>query len=146
MRERSPIRIVCALAVLLIAAATPARADKIVLKNGRKIVAYNVVEVGDKIQYETAAGTLTIPKSIVDHIEKGGLMPIAESPAAAAASLNIAPPEVESTAATDEIDRAVVHDGAIDRTYIARFGSGGERRRGERERTSGAGASRRRAI
>ena len=78
----------------MIAAATPARADKIVLKNGRKILAYNVVEVGDKIQYETAAGTLAIPKSIVDHIEKGGLMPIAESPAAAAASLNVAPPEL----------------------------------------------------
>ena len=39
------------------AAAAPARADKIVLKNGRKILAYNVVEVGDKMQYETAAGT-----------------------------------------------------------------------------------------
>ena len=46
-------------------------------------------------------------------------MPIAESPAAAAASLNIAPPEVEATAATAEIDQAVVHDGAIDRAYIA---------------------------
>jgi tetratricopeptide (TPR) repeat protein len=106
------------LAVLLLVA-TQARADKIVLKNGRKILAYNVVEVGDKIQYETSAGTLTIPKSIVDHIEKGGLMPILESPAAAAASLNIAPPEVEATAVTAEIDQAVVHEGAIDRGYIA---------------------------
>ena len=56
MREWSRTRIVCALVVLLMAVA-PARADKIVLKNGRKILAYNVVEVGDKIQYETAAGT-----------------------------------------------------------------------------------------
>jgi len=118
MREWSWIKTVCALALLLMAVA-PARADKIVLKNGRKILAYNVVEVGDKIQYETAAGQLTIPKSIVDHIEKGGLMPIAESPAAAAASLNIEPPEVEATAVTAEIDQAVVHDGAIDRAYIA---------------------------
>jgi hypothetical protein len=37
----------CALALLLMAVA-PARADKIVLKNGRKILAYNVVEVGDE--------------------------------------------------------------------------------------------------
>src|SRR6516225_1063905 len=117
MREWSWIKIVCALALLLVAVA-PAKADKIVLKNGRKILAYNVVEVGDKIQYETTAGQLTIPKSIVDHIEKG-LMPIAESPAAAAAGLNIAPPEVEATAVTAEIDQAVVHDGAIDRVYIA---------------------------
>jgi tetratricopeptide (TPR) repeat protein len=118
MHRCSRTKIVCVLAVLLLVA-TPARADKIVLKNGRKILAYNVVEVGDKIQYETPAGTLTIPKSIVDHIEKGGLMPILESPAAAAASLNIAPPEVEATAVTAEIDQAVVHEGAIDREYIA---------------------------
>ena len=134
MREWSWIKIVCALALLLMAVA-PARADKIVLKNGRKILAYNVVEVGDKIQYETAAGQLTIPKSIVDHIEKGGLMPIAESPAAAAASLNIEPPEVEATAVTAEIDQAVVHDGAIDRAYIAGLESearGGEASANER--------------
>ena len=134
MREWSWIKIGCALALLLMAVA-PARADKIVLKNGRKILAYNVVEVGDKIQYETAAGQLTIPKSIVDHIEKGGLMPIAESPAAAAENLNIAPPEVEATAVTAEIDQAVVHDGAIDRAYIAGLESearGGEASANER--------------
>src|SRR5260370_39136085 len=122
MQRCSWTKIVCVVAVLLLVA-TQARADKIVLKNGRKILAYNVVEVGDKIQYETSAGTLTIPKSIVDHIEKGGLMPILESPAAAAASLNIAPPEVEATAVTAEIDQAVVHEGAIDRGYIAGLGS-----------------------
>ena len=118
MQRRSWTKIVCVLAVLLLVA-TQARADKIVLKNGRKILAYNVVEVGDKIQYETSAGTLSIPKSIVDHIEKGGLMPILESPAAAAASLNITPPEVEATAVTAEIDQAVVREGSIDRGYIA---------------------------
>jgi tetratricopeptide (TPR) repeat protein len=123
---------------VLLMAATQATADKIVLKNGRKILAYNVVEVGDKIQYETSAGTLTIPKSIVDHIEKGGLMPIAESPAAAAASLNITPPEMEATAATAEIDQAVVHDGSIDRAYIAGLES--------EARAGGANASERAAL
>ena len=137
MRVWSRAKIICALTVLLMAAAQ-ATADKIVLKNGRKILAYNVVEVGDKIQYETSAGTLTIPKSIVDHIEKSGLMPIAESPAAAAASLNIAPPEVEATAATVEIDQAVVHDGSIDRAYIAGLES--------EARAGGANASERAAL
>ncbi len=108
----------CALAFALIGE-MQARADEIVLKNGRKIRAYNVVEVGDKIQYETSAGQLSIPKSIVDHIEKGGLMPMGESPAAAAARLNMAPPEAEATAISTEIDQAVVHDGSIDRAYIA---------------------------
>jgi len=111
-------KVLGALALLFLAASS-ARADKIVLKNGRTIMAYNVVEDGNKIRYETSAGQLSIPKSIVDHIEKGGLMPMAESPAAAAANLNMAPPEMEVTASTTEIDQAVVHDGAIDRNYIA---------------------------
>src|ERR1700686_871805 len=49
-----------------------ARGDTIVLKNGHRISASNVVEAGDKIRYETSVGELSLPKSIVDHIEKGG--------------------------------------------------------------------------
>lgn len=104
---------------IILMAAVTARADKIVLKNGRTIVAYNAVEVGDRVRYETSAGEMSVPKSIVDHIEKG-LVPMRESPAAAAASMNIAPPEMEATANTTEIDKAAVHDGAIDREYIAK--------------------------
>src|SRR6267378_1100950 len=66
-----------------------ALADKIVLKNGRKIIASNVVEDGDKIRYETSAGQLALPKSIVDHIEKGGLVPMMGSPAAAAGGAQV---------------------------------------------------------
>jgi tetratricopeptide (TPR) repeat protein len=106
------------LAVALLAA--PARADKIVLKNGKKILAFNVVEDGDKIRYETSAGQMALPKSIVDHIEKGGLMPVMDSPAAAAASLDIAPPEMEAAADAGEIDQQAVHDGSVDRAYIAK--------------------------
>ena len=82
-----------------------ARADKIVLKNGRKIIASNVVEDGDKVRYETSAGQMALPKSIVDHIEKGGLMPMMDSPAAAAASLGMEPPELAPTANGAEIDQ-----------------------------------------
>src|SRR6267378_3645550 len=49
-----------------------ARADTIVLKNGRRIVALSVAVEGDKVRYLTSAGELALPKSIVDHIEKGG--------------------------------------------------------------------------
>jgi tetratricopeptide (TPR) repeat protein len=100
-----------------------ARADKIVLKNGRTIIASNVRDDGDKIRYETSAGELSLPKSIVDHIEKGGLLPLTQSPAAAAANLNLAPPAAEVTPGGSEIDSAVVHDGAIDRDYIAKLES-----------------------
>ena len=106
----------CFALVLLLAAAAPARADTIVLKNGRRIVALTVVEEGDKVRYQTSAGELTLPKSIVDHIEKGAVaMP--DSPAAAAANLKITPPTMEASAA---IEKSAVHDGAIDREYLAK--------------------------
>src|SRR5271165_7052493 len=119
MRLRSAMR-AAGLLMGVLCAALPARADKIVLKNGRQIVAFNVVEDGNKVRYETAAGQLSIPKSIVDHIEKGGLMPVMESPAAAAANLGIGPPVKEATAESVEIDKNAVHDGAIDREYISK--------------------------
>ena len=124
-------RVAYLLAVAMLAAGV-ARADKIVLKNGRTILAYSAVEVGDKVQYETSAGQMSLPKSIVDHIEKGGLMPMLESPAAAAAKLNMTAPEMEPTANTAEIDKAAVHDGTIDREYIAKA-EGEARSGGENE-------------
>src|SRR6201999_2465423 len=93
-----------------------ARADTIVLKNGRRIVALSVVEDGDKGRYETAAGQLSLPRSIVDHIERGPVGVLPDSPAAQAASLAIAPPSFESDA---EVEKATVHDGSIDRNYLS---------------------------
>ncbi len=102
---------------LLLGGVSPAAADTIVLKNGRRIVALSVVEEGDKVKYQTAAGELSLPKSIVDHIEKGGAVPAPDSPAAAAANLEMTPPTMEASAA---IEKGAVHDGAIDREYLAK--------------------------
>src|SRR5208282_5672688 len=129
MRRRKNAFGIPLLIVGMLMSAATARADKIVLKNGRLIVAYNVIEDGDKIRYQTAAGELSIPKSIVDHVEKGGLMPVTESPAAAAANLAMAPPPMETSEKAAEIDRAAVHDGGIDREYITR--AEGEARGGD---------------
>src|ERR1700692_2555726 len=57
--------------VALALGSTAAWADTIVLKNGHRISASNVTEMGDKIHYETSGGELSLPKSIVDHIERG---------------------------------------------------------------------------
>jgi tetratricopeptide (TPR) repeat protein len=103
--------------------------DTIVLKNGRRILALSVVEEGDRVKYETSAGQLSIPKSIVDHIEKGGVMP--DSPGAAAANLAISPPAIEIGDANPEVERGAVHDGAIDRDFIAKLE--GEARSGSRQ-------------
>jgi tetratricopeptide (TPR) repeat protein len=104
---------------LLLGVASPAAADTIVLKNGRRIFALSVVEQGDKVKYQTSAGELSLPKSIVDHIEKGGAVP--DSPAAAAANLAITPPTIEGSAA---VELGAVHDGAIDREYLAKLAGG----------------------
>jgi tetratricopeptide (TPR) repeat protein len=110
-----------AFAVLLfwLAIAFPSVAsDTIVLKNGRRIVALSAVEDGDKIRYETSAGELSLPKSMVDHIERGTGVSVAgeSSRAETAANMGITPP---SMAASAEIEKAAVHDGAIDRNYLA---------------------------
>lgn len=55
-------------------------ADVIVLKNGRRIAVVNVKEAGDKVSGETPAGTITLPASLVDHVERDG---VSSSPALA---------------------------------------------------------------
>src|SRR2546428_11782973 len=98
-------------------------ADTIVLKNGRRIMALSAVEEGDKVKYLTSAGELSLPKSIVDHIEKGSAMSMAGTPGADAANLTITPPAMESSGTFTEVEHSAVHDGSIDREYIAKLES-----------------------
>ncbi len=51
---------------------TGASADTIFLKNGRKILADQVREKGNRYEYDIGEDTYAIPKSTVDHIEAGG--------------------------------------------------------------------------
>src|SRR5260370_16267496 len=95
------------------------RADTIVLKNGRRILALSVVEEGDKVRYQTAAGELSLPKSIVDHIERGGAVPM-PSQSASAATLEMTPPTMESSAADAAAESGTIHDGAVDREFLAK--------------------------
>jgi tetratricopeptide (TPR) repeat protein len=120
-----PMRLLM-LGIALLALSPGASADTIVLKNGRRILALSVVEEGNKVKYLTSAGELSLPKSIVDHIERGGAFPTADSPGSAAANLSIAPPAMQPGSSgggsgNEEIERAVVHDGSIDREYIAKL-------------------------
>ena len=118
----SQIRFLVMSAVLL-ATSIGAAADTIVLKNGRRIVALSVFEEGDKVRYLTSAGELSLPKSIVDHIERGAGAVLANSSGAGAASLAIAPPAMQSGdwAGSEEVEHAAVHDGTVDRGYIAKL-------------------------
>ncbi len=122
LRQQRLVWTVLAAILSATAAAGEARADTIVLKNGRRIAAQNVIENGDKVQYETASGTLMLPRSIVDHIERGGAALVEGS--ASRAELNMKPPE--TTAAEPllssnggEIRLRVVRNGEVDRSYVA---------------------------
>src|SRR5713226_7759059 len=95
-------------------------ADTIVLKNGRRIVADSVVVDGDKVRYLTAAGELALPKSMVDHIEKGGAVQMAST---GAANLNITPPSLEPSKANAAAESGAVHDGVVDREFLAAVAS-----------------------
>src|SRR5215470_8244711 len=109
-----------ALATLLCCCiASDAAADTIVLKNGRRIAALQVFDEGEKIRYITSAGELTLPKRIVDHIEKGGAVAMPDSPASEAARLDITPPRIEANAANIAAGRNAVRDGAVDHDYLS---------------------------
>src|SRR5438270_13736224 len=96
-----------------------AQADTIVLKNGRRIAALSVALEGDKVRYLTSAGELALPKSIVDHIEKDGAGQMPASSSAGAANLAITPPSMEATGADAAVDGGAIHDGVVDRDYLA---------------------------
>jgi len=82
----------CAAALCL---AAGVGADVIVLKNGRRISAANVKEAAGKVSGETPAGTISLPVSMVDYIERDG------SVSSPAASLRWAPPRVSREGAAE---------------------------------------------
>jgi tetratricopeptide (TPR) repeat protein len=103
------------------AVATPG--DTIVLKNGRRITALSVTQVGDKVTYETSAGTLTLPGTIVDHIERGEVF--GTEGAANPATLSLKSPEEAVTITfppnMNEIETRVLQGGEVDRNYVAQL-------------------------
>jgi len=100
--------------ILLLAPA--AAADVIVLKSGRRISATSVVEEGERVLYETSAGQLSIRKDQVERIERGSAGPAATP---APSDVQVDAPKVER--GEEEIYGQAIHDGSIDRTYIARL-------------------------
>jgi tetratricopeptide (TPR) repeat protein len=108
------------LGALLLFAVSSAAADTIVLKNGRRIVASSVVEDGDHVRYETPAGQMSIPKSIVARIDRDNLGYSAAGSAATSAP-PVSAPEIDPLRGTEDISRLVVHDDSIDFAYVAQL-------------------------
>ncbi len=119
-RSRKIQRVSLLVAICLLPTAS-ARSDTIVLKNGRRITALSVTQDGERITYETPSGTLTLPRSIVDHIEHGALPSLGV--AASASTLTLKPPETEAAPAAlppsrNEIENRVLQSGNVDRSYV----------------------------
>ena len=115
MRRAAPI------AALFLLAVSSAAADTIVLKNGRRIMASSVTEETDRVSYETPAGRMSIPKSIVARIEHDDFT--YSSAAKADSQPPISAPQVEPVRGYEEIAHLAIHDDSIDFAYIARLES-----------------------
>jgi Tetratricopeptide repeat len=115
------VRFAAPLAVLVAFAVSSAAADTIVLKNGRRIQAANITEDGEHVTYETPAGQMSIPKSIVARIERDNYT--YSSAAHAASEPPVSAPQVEPVRGYEEVVHLTVHDDSIDFAYLARLES-----------------------
>jgi tetratricopeptide (TPR) repeat protein len=113
------------LAVLTIAfslACPDALADVIYLKNGRKIIAEVSHEDARQVILQREEGELTIPRALVDHIEKSPLT-TSENPSDTAPALDLPlppPPAIEPTA---DMPSSVIKNDAIDEAYLQQLDS-----------------------
>jgi len=96
-------------------------ADTIYLKNGRKITASHVTQENGQVSYETSAGRLSFPVSIVDRVVHDDSSPISTAGTVAdrAANLPIAPPDALSSPTKS----AAVRDGSIDKNLLSELES-----------------------
>ena len=97
-----------------------APAEVIRLKNGRTIYADQVHENGSHLEYAVGEDSYAIPKSIVDHVEAGGIRPERTSEAGGKNS-----GEVPSFTPADnlkgepELSDKIIHDGKVDADALA---------------------------
>lgn len=122
MRLRVTILFTGQLASVCLLALAGASADTIHLKNGRSIVADHVREKGNHYEYDVGDDSYAIPKSVVDHIDAGG-MPAA-SGAAKVADLPAFTP-ADSLANEGDLVARIIKEGKVDLAAIASLESKG---------------------
>ena len=72
------------------------------------------------VRYETPAGQMSIPKSIVARIDRDNLG-YSSAASAAASAPPVSAPEIDPLRGTEDISHLVVHDDSIDFAYIAQL-------------------------
>ena len=113
---------------LFLAALVPftAFADVIYLKNGRKIVAQVTQEDSKQVVYSVQGGELSIPKSMVDHIERS--TNAVETPLSGPSensqekAREVPLPALPSGEASSVTGSPVIKDGAVDEAYLLHLG------------------------
>jgi tetratricopeptide (TPR) repeat protein len=94
-------------------------ADTIYLKNGRQLQGTNITRQNGKVSFETAAGTMSVPESLVDRIVSGD-PPIGprKSLASAPTELSMAPPSSRDEAPTLQ---SILRNGVINQEALAQI-------------------------
>ncbi|HTW57882.1 MAG TPA: tetratricopeptide repeat protein [Terriglobales bacterium] len=105
-------------------AVAQAWADTIHLKNGRTIVADQVRENGNHYEYDIGDDSYAIPKSLVDHVDAGGVPAHASSGAAKLSDLPTFTP-VDSLANESTVMNQIVKEGKVDPDVLASLESKG---------------------
>jgi tetratricopeptide (TPR) repeat protein len=124
MRLRVTILFIGQLAVVSLLALSGASADTIHLKNGRTIVADHVRESGNHYEYDVGDDSYAIPKSVVDHVDAGGMPSPAASGAAKVADLPAFIP-ADSLANEGDLVTRLIKEGKVDPEALAGLESKG---------------------
>ena len=112
------VRVTFVLGIALVSAA--AWPDTIHLKNGRTILADHVQEKATQYEYEVGDDSYAIPKSVVDHIDAGGLPSHAGGSAKSIGEL----PSFASTASLGnegDLQADIIKDGKVDLDALSKL-------------------------
>jgi tetratricopeptide (TPR) repeat protein len=115
---RSRVTILFFLLTGLVAGPTLASGDTIVLKNGRKILADHVQESGSHYKYDVGDDSYAIPKSLVDHVETGGMPASISSGAKNLGDLPAFAP-ADGLANEGDLPAKIVKEGKVDSDALA---------------------------
>ena len=102
----------------LLVCAIPGSADTIHLKNGRTIWADHVRETATHVEYDVGENSYAILKSVVDHVEAGGVAPQISSAAGTSATVPTFVPNDELAADAD-LPAKVIRDGHVDQDALS---------------------------
>src|SRR6185295_14962073 len=110
MPSANPVVTLVSLAAVVLLAAPSVRADTVVLKNGRRIVAQSAVRENGSIVCETPSGRLVLPESMVARIDTDDLAFLATPrPNRSAVNVQMSAPSIGIAADLAPIVAQVVH-------------------------------------